>query len=54
MITKSKGIDFVLNFLSGESFQAAFRAIAMSGKFFHFSKSDLKNRRYLGNLTIKQ
>ncbi|KAF0755952.1 fatty acid synthase-like isoform X1 [Aphis craccivora] len=47
MITKSKGIDFILNFLSGESFEAAFRAIAMHGSFFNFSKSDMKNQKNL-------
>lgn len=52
MITKSKGIDFILNFLSGESFEAAFRTLTMFGNFFHFSKSDMKNQRHLGNLTI--
>ncbi|CAH1725990.1 unnamed protein product [Aphis gossypii] len=48
MITKSKGIDFILNFLSGESFEAAFRTLTMFGNFFHFSKSDMKNQRHLG------
>jgi len=47
MITKSKGVDFILNFLSGESFEAAFRALAMHGCFFNFSKSDMKNQKYL-------
>jgi len=51
MITKSKGIDFILNFLSGESFEAAFRTMAVFGNLFHFSKSDMKNQRHLGNLT---
>uniref|UniRef100_A0A2H8TDM0 Fatty acid synthase n=1 Tax=Melanaphis sacchari TaxID=742174 RepID=A0A2H8TDM0_9HEMI len=48
MITKSRGIDFILNFLSGESFEAAFRALASHGSFFNFSKSDMKNQRYIG------
>jgi len=51
MITKSKGIDFILNFLSGESFEAAFRAIAMHGSFFNFSKSDMKNQKNLSKQT---
>lgn len=42
-MTKSKGIDFVLNLLSGEAFHAAFQTIAYHGKFFHLSKSDLNN-----------
>jgi fatty acid synthase len=46
----SKGIDFILNFLSGEAFQAAFRTIAYHGKFFHFSKSDMKNYEKIGNI----
>jgi len=52
MITKSKGIDIILNFLNGNAFQAAFRALASFGNLFHFSKSDMKNQRHLGNLTI--
>jgi len=52
MVTKSKGIDCILNFLSGESFNAAIRAFAKHGKFFNFSKSDMKKQRYLGNCTI--
>lgn len=48
MITKSKGIDYILNFLSGEGFQAAFRTIAYHGKFFHFSESDLRNSVNIG------
>jgi NADPH:quinone reductase-like Zn-dependent oxidoreductase len=48
MITKSKGIDFILNFLSGESFEASFRTLAKHGSFFNFSKSDMKNQKYLG------
>lgn len=52
MITKAKGIDIILNFLSGESFQAAFCIIAVFGNFFHFSKSDMKNQRHLGKLII--
>eukprot|EP00102_Acyrthosiphon_pisum_P016442 XP_008187406.1 PREDICTED: fatty acid synthase-like [Acyrthosiphon pisum] len=48
MITKSKGIDIILNFLNGNAFQAAFRALAFFGNLFHFSKSDMKNQRHLG------
>lgn len=48
MMTKGKGIDFILNFLSGEAFESAFRAVADHGMFYNFSKSDMKNRRYLG------
>ncbi|XP_016657076.1 fatty acid synthase isoform X4 [Acyrthosiphon pisum] len=49
MITKSKGIDCILNFLSGESFYAAVRALAAHGNFFNFSKLDMKKQRYLGS-----
>jgi len=52
MITKAKGIDFVLNFLSGESLYAALRAVAKHGKFFNFSNSDMKKQKYMGNFTI--
>jgi len=52
MMTKSKGIDLVLNFLSGELFQAAFRTIAYHGKFFHFSKSDMKTYGNIGKSTL--
>lgn len=48
LMTKSKGINIVLNFLSGEAFQTAFRTISNHGKFFHLSNSDLKNYRSLG------
>lgn len=49
MITKSKGIEFILNFLSGEAYQCALRSLAKHGKFFQFSKSDIKNHENLGN-----
>lgn len=49
MITQSKGIDFILNFLSGEGFHAAFRTIACHGKFIHFSKYDMNNYERIGN-----
>lgn len=52
MMTNSKGIDLVLNFLNGEAFQAAFRTIAYHGKFFHFSKSDMKTYGNIGKLTL--
>lgn len=48
----SKGIDVILNFLSGEAFQAAFRTTAYHGKFFHFSKSDMKNYENIGKYLI--
>lgn len=48
-MTKSKGIDFILNFLNGDAFYAAFRALAYHGKFFNFSKSDMINHRNIGN-----
>lgn len=48
MMTKSKGVDIIFNFLSGEAFQTAFRAVADHGMFFNFSRSDMKNQRYLG------
>ncbi|XP_029343545.1 fatty acid synthase [Acyrthosiphon pisum] len=54
MITKSKGIDCILNFLSGEPFYAAIRAFAKHGKFFNFSKSDMKKQRYLGTRIFLQ
>ncbi|CAI6347084.1 unnamed protein product [Macrosiphum euphorbiae] len=54
MITKSKGIDCILNFLSGESLYAAIRAFAKHGKFFNFSKSDMKKQRYLGTRIFLQ
>lgn len=52
MMTKSKGIDLILNFLNGEAFQAAFRTMADHGKFFHFSKSDMKNSVKIGIKTM--
>lgn len=52
MITKSKGIDCVLNLSSGESFYAAVQVIAKFGKMFNFATSDTKKQRYLGNFTI--
>lgn len=51
-MTKSKGIDLILNFLSGEAFQAAFRTMADHGKFVNFSKSDMKNSVKMGIKTI--
>lgn len=48
MMTKSKGIDFILNFLSGDAFYVAFRVLALHGKFFNFSKSDIKNHGNIG------
>ncbi|XP_060835401.1 fatty acid synthase-like [Rhopalosiphum padi] len=54
MITKSKGIDFILNFLSGESFEASFRTLAKHGSFFNFSKADMKNQKYLGTRIFLQ
>ncbi|VVC44020.1 Acyl transferase/acyl hydrolase/lysophospholipase,Acyl transferase,Malonyl-CoA [Cinara cedri] len=47
LITKAKGIDIILNFLSGEAYQCALRTLAKHGKFFHFSKSDIKNQENL-------
>lgn len=49
MATKSKGMDIILNFLSGEAFRAAYRTIGFAGQFFHFSKSDLNNYKKMGN-----
>ncbi|XP_026822789.1 fatty acid synthase-like, partial [Rhopalosiphum maidis] len=54
MITKSKGIDFILNFLSGKSFEASFRTLAKHGSFFNFSKADMKNQKYLGTRIFLQ
>lgn len=48
-MTKAKGIDIIFNFLSGEAHQTAFRLLADHGMFLNFSKSDMKNQRYLGN-----
>ncbi|VVC29220.1 Hypothetical protein CINCED_3A006213 [Cinara cedri] len=54
MITEANGVDFILNFLDGKAFQAAFRAIAKHGKFFHFSKADMSNRGRLGTRIFLQ
>lgn len=48
-MTRSRGIDYILNFLSGDAFHAAFRSLACHGKFFNFSKSDMKNHGAIGN-----
>lgn len=48
MATKSKGIDVVLNFLSGSALKTAFRTMTYYSKFFHFSTSDLKKNENLG------
>lgn len=50
MMTKGKGVDIIFNFLSGEAFEAAFNTVADHGKFFNFSKSDMKTHRNLGNI----
>lgn len=52
MMTKSKGIDIIINLLNGEAFLASFRALADHGKFFHFSKSDMKNQGSIGTEII--
>lgn len=52
MTTKSKGIDFVINLSAGEAFDAALRALAKHGKFFHFTKSDMKNQKNIGKRTF--
>jgi len=48
MISKSKGIDLILNLLSGEAFQAALRALSDHGMFFTFSKSDMIKKENIG------
>lgn len=50
-MTRAKGIDIIFNFLNGDAFEAAFRALADHGKFFNFSKSDMKTDKNLGNTT---
>lgn len=48
MITKSRGIDFILNFLSGNDLYAATRSVSKGGQIFEFTKSDMKNQASLG------
>jgi len=53
MITKSKGVNLVLNFLNGEGLQAALRSLTnCSGEFINFSKSDMKTNEKLGKLIL--
>lgn len=49
LLTKSKGVDLILNCSSGKAFRAALRALAYHGKFFNFSKSDMRNHENIGN-----
>ncbi|XP_050438841.1 fatty acid synthase-like [Adelges cooleyi] len=48
MVTKSIGIDQILNFLEGDGLQASIRSIADHGKLFHFSKSDMLKQENMG------
>lgn len=49
---KPNGFDYVLNFLSGESFQSAIKLVAVHGKIFQFSKTDMKNHENIGAYVI--
>lgn len=48
LLTKSKNVDFILNFLSGDAFHVALRVLADHGKFFNFSKSMMRNQDKMG------
>lgn len=46
--TNGNGVAVILNFLDGHNFHASVRSIAMRGKFFQLSKTDMKNKDKLG------
>lgn len=48
MMTKSRGMNIVLNFLSGNAFLAALRTLGNNGEFYNFSKTDMKNQLNIG------
>lgn len=50
LATKGKGINTILNCLSGNDFHASLRIIATFGQFFQLTKVDMKKKKKLGNI----
>lgn len=52
--TKKKGVDLVLNSLSGELFQTSIRCLARRGRFLEIGKVDFFNRTQIdSNVFLK-
>lgn len=50
--TNGNGVTVILNCLHGHDFHASVRSIAMRGKFFQLTKTDMKNKDKLGMLVF--